>query len=595
MDQLIEDMSPPHQMEWSKSDREMVWEVWFSGFTPVAFEKIIKSQSPENITLGFMKNMYVMMTARGESAIVITFKEHNPNGDIECEIMAVPKKYAFVVQHVKDVILLRYTRVKWINDTSKGEYDSRSHFSGPLEVVSIFARDVIYDCVITRRMRAHYNPGVMRYIFYHPTPTNQLSNAPWRGRPVWENFTRETQQSLGIVGVAYLPTDVSLLLAKSHPKLILSLALTDRIFAALARNDNAWRYMYERDYPRDFEWCRGRVPVIMMASQLFSEEQLAKFRKERGKESDAEWDETDSGLPWKRLYMHTRFFYNALRKKGMPVRHATYDSSVPPGDKFVPDRNVHAADYFIDVCLSTLARPRAVDDDEPDTNSAIYMHFPPNHREYAFTSQQRKTFEYALLTESSRTLRVCPAFRGLEDDDDRRMQVTAAFMRFFDAMASKFRMPYFLFNDPGEHEGVAASIHDGDRITSSFVALRMKTPQTMSIKAYANEFVADDIYDMNVFTDLMLASDVFETAITGRMADARNALRSYIDELIHDMVNYAICPRVGIKDPDVTSHGKLILCHICGSAASNGAAVCWDDQKEHAYCGEKCALVGRRV
>jgi len=114
-----------------------------------------------------------------------------------------------------------------------------------------------------------------------------------------------------------LPRDVQVLIAKMTPGTLMNLAqarpteiLRDgrrvpSVFVIAAREDNTWREFFQRDYPHDWEFCRGTLPfyVLDTTHPFYSENQIL--------ERDAS--------PWKRFYFHTARLYRLSVKMFIKV------------------------------------------------------------------------------------------------------------------------------------------------------------------------------------------------------------------------------------------------------------------------------------
>jgi hypothetical protein len=110
-----------------------------------------------------------------------------------------------------------------------------------------------------------------------------------------------------------LPKDLQALIAKMDAGGLLSLAQANRMFADIARNDQVWKDLFQRDFPHDWKYCQGELPFFVIT------EDHPLWQPGFINENDK------SG--WKRFYLHTRELYGYF----IPV---PYDSSLSFNDRY---------------------------------------------------------------------------------------------------------------------------------------------------------------------------------------------------------------------------------------------------------------------
>lgn len=95
-----------------------------------------------------------------------------------------------------------------------------------------------------------------------------------------------------------LPRDIKNLVYRASAGGLMKFALTSRMHADLAKNDQVWKSLFERDYPHDYKFCRRILPFYVIDNRqhpLFF------------------WGEpSDAQPPWKRYYLHTANAYHNL-------------------------------------------------------------------------------------------------------------------------------------------------------------------------------------------------------------------------------------------------------------------------------------------
>lgn len=96
-----------------------------------------------------------------------------------------------------------------------------------------------------------------------------------------------------------IPEDLLRIIAKMTPGTLMKLARTmDTFFIRLARDDRIWQEMFRRDFPKDYEFCRGVLPfyVLEPTHPFYTPGSVSK----------------DDLSPWKRYYLHIAKRYQDL-------------------------------------------------------------------------------------------------------------------------------------------------------------------------------------------------------------------------------------------------------------------------------------------
>ncbi len=103
------------------------------------------------------------------------------------------------------------------------------------------------------------------------------------------------KRTLGLYGFDFLPKGLQALIAKMDAGGLLSLAQANRMFADIARNDQVWKDLFQRDFPHDWKYCQGELPFFVIT------EDHPLWQPGFINENDK------SG--WKRFYLNTRQLY----------------------------------------------------------------------------------------------------------------------------------------------------------------------------------------------------------------------------------------------------------------------------------------------
>jgi hypothetical protein len=85
-----------------------------------------------------------------------------------------------------------------------------------------------------------------------------------RANAYYFDLSEEERRRLGSRGFANLPQDVQKLIASMNVGVLMNMAMTSRLFADLARQDWLWKRCFERDYPKEFVFCRGELPFFVL-------------------------------------------------------------------------------------------------------------------------------------------------------------------------------------------------------------------------------------------------------------------------------------------------------------------------------------------
>lgn len=67
------------------------------------------------------------------------------------------------------------------------------------------------------------------------------------------------------VGSSSLPLPLQQIIATTDAGVLMTLAQMSPLFLDLTRQEWVWREMFRRDYPSDFEFCRGKVPFFVLS------------------------------------------------------------------------------------------------------------------------------------------------------------------------------------------------------------------------------------------------------------------------------------------------------------------------------------------
>ncbi len=106
----------------------------------------------------------------------------------------------------------------------------------------------------------------------------------------------------------FFPHEIQELLKSHDVKTLFNLALAgDRTAASISASNIAWKWMFERDYPNEYEYFRGRV------HPLFETQKYLQPWHVKNNVAKQYYDP-----PWKRMYLRVRLIYKSLFKDLLP-------------------------------------------------------------------------------------------------------------------------------------------------------------------------------------------------------------------------------------------------------------------------------------
>lgn len=118
----------------------------------------------------------------------------------------------------------------------------------------------------------------------------------------YEGMSPEQRRVLSVGNFDVFNYDLKKLLASVDAGVLMNLAQTARLFADIARQESVWRNMFARDYPRDWEFCRGELPFFVVNNGHPLQDVL-----------NADNIETAHKQPgWKRYYLYTANEYRRI-------------------------------------------------------------------------------------------------------------------------------------------------------------------------------------------------------------------------------------------------------------------------------------------
>ena len=105
----------------------------------------------------------------------------------------------------------------------------------------------------------------------------------------------EQKNKLGLYGFFFLTPELQKIIAQVDAATLLKLGQTNKFFADLARRDQIWKDLFEKDFPHDWKYCQGELPFFVLTENhpLWQPGLINEIDK--------------SG--WKRFYLHTRWMY----------------------------------------------------------------------------------------------------------------------------------------------------------------------------------------------------------------------------------------------------------------------------------------------
>lgn len=112
---------------------------------------------------------------------------------------------------------------------------------------------------------------------------------------VYWGLSEKEKNKLGLYGFFFLPPEIQKIIAQVNAATLLKLGQVDKFFADLARRDQIWKDLFQKDFPHDWKYCQGELPFFVLT------EDHPLWQPRFVKDFDS------SG--WKRFYLHTRWMY----------------------------------------------------------------------------------------------------------------------------------------------------------------------------------------------------------------------------------------------------------------------------------------------
>jgi len=117
--------------------------------------------------------------------------------------------------------------------------------------------------------------------------------------------------------IAYMTPGILMLLAQSKPSITTEKGKKiPSIFVLASRDDEVWKRFFQRDFLKDWEFCRGKLPfyVLDTTHPLYSKNQIS----------------PQDASPWKRFYLHTARLYRLAVKMFVKYyQQSLVDADVP--------------------------------------------------------------------------------------------------------------------------------------------------------------------------------------------------------------------------------------------------------------------------
>lgn len=114
---------------------------------------------------------------------------------------------------------------------------------------------------------------------------------------VYSMMSPEERRQMGARQFSRMPKDWQKAIARTSPGVLMILARTSKMFAELAREETTWQYFFQRDFPREWKFCKGQLPFfVMRPGHPFY------------RESD-EFVPAEDATAWKRFYLNTAYEY----------------------------------------------------------------------------------------------------------------------------------------------------------------------------------------------------------------------------------------------------------------------------------------------
>lgn len=138
------------------------------------------------------------------------------------------------------------------------------------------------------------------------------------GTIAYLTLTPKQREKVSLRTLEFLPKDLQIHVAKLDAGGLLKLAQTSRFFAELARNDNVWKDLFERDFPHDYKYCKGVLPFFVITEDhpFYVQGMLDyNYIPSPKVEQLNPFEPIDRVIGvvrdpgWKRFYLHTRLEY----------------------------------------------------------------------------------------------------------------------------------------------------------------------------------------------------------------------------------------------------------------------------------------------
>lgn len=94
--------------------------------------------------------------------------------------------------------------------------------------------------------------------------TLALTDVVQKAEAEFLNLSKAEQDQFGFQKFSNLPIDVQKLIASMNVGVLMNMAQISRMFAMLARQDWLWKRCFERDYPKEYAFCRGELPFYVV-------------------------------------------------------------------------------------------------------------------------------------------------------------------------------------------------------------------------------------------------------------------------------------------------------------------------------------------
>lgn len=121
-----------------------------------------------------------------------------------------------------------------------------------------------------------------------------------QAKEMQEQYERE-QWNAGSGSLNVFPREIRKMIVYMNAGTLMSMARAHRLWRDLARNENVWRAMYERDFPHDWAFCGGELPFFVLepTHPLWDTRMVA----------------PEDATAWKRFYLQTASRYHRANKE----------------------------------------------------------------------------------------------------------------------------------------------------------------------------------------------------------------------------------------------------------------------------------------